>query len=84
MTPTYDGGVKKKRRSEPKPVPFIATGAVVGLVVFGIISMVGPNRDEGYNIIYDPGATLGYMSVLGICVGALVGAVVVALLTYRR
>jgi len=76
--------VKRTRRSQPKPFPFIATGAILGLIVFGVISMLGPNRNEGYGITYDPGAALGYMSVLGLCVGALVGAVVVALLTYRR
>ncbi|HCE61262.1 MAG TPA: hypothetical protein DER11_07875 [Janibacter terrae] len=71
-------------RSHPKPLPFVATGAVIGFIVFGLVSWFGPNRNEGFDITYDPGATLGYMSVLGLCVGGLVGAVVAALLTYRR
>lgn len=85
MDSTYDGGVSTKRpRSNPKPVPFVATGAIIGFIVFGVISWIGPNRNEGFDITYDPSAALGYMSVLGLLLGALVGAVVVALLTYRR
>lgn len=73
-----------RRSNNPKPAPFIATGAIVGFIVFGLISLRGPNRNEGFDINYDPGAALGYMSVLGLLVGALVGAVIVALLTYRK
>ncbi len=80
----YDVGVNSKPPSRPRPIPFIATGAIIGLIVFGVISLLGPTTDEGYNITYDPGAALGYMSVLGLCVGGLVGAVVAALLTYRK
>ncbi|WP_338749845.1 hypothetical protein [Janibacter alittae] len=76
--------MNSKPPSRPKPVPFIATGAIIGFIVFGIISLVGPNTDEGYNITYDAGAALGYMSVVGLFVGGLVGAVVAALLTYRK
>lgn len=76
--------MSKRPRSNPKPVPFIATGAVIGFILFGVIAQVGPDRNEGYDITYDPGAALGYMSVLGLLLGALVGAVVVALLTYRK
>ena len=60
------------------------TGAIVGFIVFSIVSWVGPNRDEGFDITYDPGAALGYMSMLGLFVGALVGATVAALFTYRK
>lgn len=85
MAPTYDGGVSAKRpRSRPKPLPFIATGAILGFIIFGIISWIGPNRDAGFDINYDPEAALGYMSVLGMCLGALVGAAVAALFTYRK
>lgn len=85
MPPTYDGGVSTERRpSNPKPLPFIVTGAIIGFVVFGAISWIGPNRNEGFDITYDPGSALGYMSMLGLFVGALVGAVIVALLTYRK
>lgn len=76
--------MSSKRPSRPRPFRFIATGAVVGFIVFGIYSYLGPHRDPGYGITYDVGSTLGYMSILGLCVGALVGAVVVALLSYRR
>lgn len=72
------------RRSHPKPIPFIATGAIIGFIVFGVISWVGPNVNEGYDITYDPGAALGMMSILGLFVGGLLGAVVAALFTYRR
>lgn len=74
----------KRPRSNPKPVPFVATGAIIGFIAFGVISWIGPNRNEGFDITYDPGATLGYMSVLGLLLGALVGAAVFALLTYRK
>ena len=85
MAPTYDGGVSAQRpRSNPKPIPFIVTGAIIGFIVFGLISYFGPNRNEGFDITYDPSATLGYMSVLGLCVGGLLGAVVAALFTYRK
>ena len=57
---------------------------IIGFVVFGAISWIGPNRNEGFDITYDPGSALGYMSMLGLFVGALVGAVIVALLTYRK
>lgn len=73
-----------KRPSHPKPIPFIATGAIIGFIVFSIISWLGPNVNEGYKISYDPGAALGFMSVVGLCVGGLLGAVVAALLTYRK
>lgn len=85
MTPTYDEGVSTRRpRSNPKPVPFIVTGAIIGFVVFGLVSWFGPNRNSGFDINYDPGSSLGYMSVLGLLLGALVGAAVAALFTYRR
>ena len=85
MLPTYDGGVSTNRRSSnPKPLPFIATGAIIGFIVFGLVSWFGPNRNAGFDINYDPSAALGYMSVLGMLLGALVGAAVVALLTYRK
>lgn len=85
MSPIYDGGVSAQRpRSNPKPIPFIVTGAIIGFIVFGLISYFGPNRNEGFDITYDPSATLGYMSVLGLCVGGLLGAVVAALFTYRK
>lgn len=85
MCPTYDGGVKSQRpRSRPKPIPFVTTGAIIGFIVFSIISWLGPNRNENFDINYDPGAALGYMSVFGIFIGALLGAAVAALFTYRR
>ena len=85
MPPTYDGGVKQKRpRSNPKPIPFITTGAIIGFLIFSAISWWGPNRDAGFDITYDPSATLGYMSVFGVFIGGLVGAAVAALFTYRR
>mgnify|MGYP006985708005 FL=1 len=74
----------QRPRSNPKPIPFVVTGAVIGFVVFGVVSWLGPNRNEGFDITYDPGAALGYMSVLGLFLGALVGAAVAALFTYRR
>lgn len=75
---------KKRPRSNPKPIPFIATGAILGFIVFSAISWWGPNRDAGFDINYDPGAALGYMSVLGLFIGALLGAAATALFTYRR
>ncbi len=67
MAPTYDGGVTKKRpRSNPKPIPFITTGAILGFIVFSAVSWWGPNRDAGFDINYDPSAALGYMSVFGL------------------
>ena len=60
------------------------TGAIVGFVVFSVVSWIGPNRNEGFDITYDPGAALGYMSVFGLQLGALVGAAVAALFTYRK
>lgn len=60
------------------------TGAIVGFILFSVVSWLGPNRNEGFDINYDPGAALGYMSVLGLCLGALVGAAVAALFTYRK
>ncbi|WP_435201993.1 hypothetical protein [Janibacter sp. GS2] len=74
----------KRRRSQPKPVPFIMTGAIIGFLIFSVVSWLGPNRNEGFDINYDPGAALGYMSVMGLCLGALVGAAVAALFTYRK
>ena len=80
----YHGAVKNTRPNRPKPVPFIATGAIIGFIVFGLISVLRPNENTAYDITYDAGAALGMMSVLGLFVGGIVGAVVAALLTYRR
>lgn len=80
----YHGAVKNTRPNRPKPVPFIATGAVIGFILFSAVSWFGPNRNEGFDVTYDPGAALGYMSMLGLLLGALVGAVVAALFTYRK
>ena len=74
----------QRPRSNPKPIPFIVTGAIIGFIVFGLISYFGPNRNEGFDITYDPSAALGYMSVFGLCLGALIGAAVAALFTYRK
>lgn len=60
------------------------TGAIVGFILFSVISWIGPNRNDGFDINYDPSAALGYMSVFGLLLGALVGAAVAALFTYRR
>nr|WP_257909267.1 hypothetical protein [Janibacter limosus] len=49
----------KRPRSNPKPLPFVATGAIVGFIVFGVISWIGPNRNEGFDITYDPSAAPG-------------------------
>ena len=80
----YHGAVKSTRRNHPRPIPFIATGAIIGFIVFGLISVLRPNENTAYDITYDAGAALGMMSVLGLFVGGIVGAVVAALLTYRR
>lgn len=69
---------------QPQADPLHRDGAIIGFIVFGLISYFGPNRNEGFDITYDPSATLGYMSVLGLCVGGLLGAVVAALFTYRK
>lgn len=76
--------MKSTRRRYPKPIPFVVTGAIIGFIVFSVISWLGPNSNEGYNISYDPGAALGLMSVLGLFVGGFVGLVVAALLAGRR
>ena len=60
------------------------TGAIVGFILFSVVSWLGPNRNGGFDINYDPSAALGYMSVFGLCLGALVGAAVAALFTYRK
>lgn len=58
-------------------------GGLVGFVVFGIISLLGPDENVAYDISYDPSVSLGVMSVFGLLLGALVGAVVAALFAAR-
>lgn len=71
------------RPARPRPWRFIVLGGIVGFIAFGILSMLRPDVDTGYDITYDPSVTLGFMSLFGLFLGALAGAVVAALLAAR-
>ncbi|GAB3107250.1 hypothetical protein GCM10027055_02580 [Janibacter alkaliphilus] len=71
------------RRSRPRPWRFIAVGGILGFVVLGILSMLRPDTNEGFDVSYDPSVSLGFMSLFGLFLGALLGALLAALLAVR-
>lgn len=71
------------RRSRPRPWRFIAVGGILGFVVLGIVSMIGPDTNESFDVSYDPSVSLGFMSLFGLFLGALLGALLAAVLSVR-
>lgn len=72
-----------ERRRQPRHWRFITVGALLGFVIFGVISMIGPDRGGEFGRSVDPGAALGLLSMFGIFIGGLLGAVVAALFAGR-
>lgn len=71
------------RRSRPRPWRFIVVGGLLGFVVLGVVSMTRPDRNEGFDVTYDPSVSLGFLSLFGLFGGALLGLVVAAVLAER-
>lgn len=71
--------VSARRRRDPNFVSFLVTGAVLGFVAGAALSLRG-----GAAARYSEGSALGYLGVLGACMGALAAGVVAVLLDRRR
>lgn len=67
------------RRRDPHFSSFIATGAVVGLVVGVLVALVGRQAPD-----YSLTTAVGYFGVLGGGLGALLGGLVAVLFTLRN
>lgn len=52
-------------------------------MLLGLVSMLRPDRDEGFDVAYDPSVSLGLLSLFGLFGGALIGLLVAALLAER-
>ncbi|MDQ0277975.1 putative membrane protein [Arthrobacter silviterrae] len=65
-------------RRAPKYVPFLIAGALVGVVVAGILTLISPGIEN-----FDPSSIFGFFAVLLVLPGAGLGAVV-ALVIDRR
>ena len=72
---TYRGGVRPTR--EPRIPAFLATGAVLGALVFLLIDRLGPQGGP-----FTESSTTGYMLVVGLALGG--GEHVVPLALARR
>jgi len=67
-----------KVRRPPSFSAFLVTGALVGLLVGFVASVVGP-VDARYGAV----AVLGFLGLIGACLGALVGGLIAVLLDRR-
>jgi hypothetical protein len=67
-----------KVRRPPSFPAFLGTGAVVGLMVGFVVSLVGPVDPR-----YDPLAALGFLGLICACLGLLVGGLIAVLLDRR-
>ena len=68
-----------KKRREPKILRFLLTGAIVGFVVFGLIAIVSPDLENSWGASYSATTAVGYMSVFGMLLGTICGAVAAAI-----
>lgn len=68
-----------RQYGEPRPFAFIATGAVLGILLGTAIYLINPDNGD-----YSARTAFGYLAVFGGLLGALVGGVVAAVLSYRR
>lgn len=69
----------RNRRREPRVASFIVTGALVGFLVGSVLYAIGDDNGQ-----YSARTALGYLSVLGMLIGALAGAALAALVAGRR
>lgn len=74
---TYRGGVRPTR--EHRIPAFLATGAVLGALVFLLIDRLGPQGGP-----FTESSTTGYMLVVGLALGAILGAVAAAVASALR
>lgn len=75
-TPAVQRTIKVRRA--PKFVPFMIAGALVGVVVAGIFTMLSPGVEQ-----FEPSSIFGFFTVLLMVPGAGLGAIV-ALVIDRR
>jgi hypothetical protein len=68
----------RKVRSAPKFTAFLLTGALAGLLVGVLLSLIGPADAS-----YDPSAVLGFLGLIFAGLGMLVGGIVAVLLDRR-
>lgn len=69
-------------RRAPKFVPFLIAGAILGLVVAGVLTLISPSIEA-----FEPSSIFGFFAVLLILPGAGLGAVVALILdrvSFRR
>lgn len=58
---------------------FLLTGAILGFVVFGLIAIINPELENQFGVSYSATTAVGYMSVFGMLLGAIGGAVAAAI-----
>lgn len=63
---------------------WIGTGAVLGFAILGGISLLSGNQSDATGVTYSGSTAVGFMGVFGAALGALVAAVVLALVVGRR
>ncbi|WP_370891851.1 hypothetical protein [Janibacter sp. GXQ6167] len=68
-----------KKRREPKILSFLLTGAIIGFVVFGLVAILNPELENQWGATYSATTAVGYMSVFGMLLGAICGAVAAAI-----
>jgi len=67
-----------KVAKKPKFAPFLVTGALLGLLIGGLLSLAGP-----VDARYDASAALGFLGLVGAGLGMLAGGVIAVLLDKR-
>ncbi|GAA1767117.1 hypothetical protein [Nostocoides vanveenii] len=71
--------IRFRQYGEPRPLAFIATGAVLGIVVGVLIYLLNPDNGD-----YSARTAFGYLAVFCGLLGGLLGGVVASVLSYRR
>ncbi|WP_252976166.1 hypothetical protein [Janibacter melonis] len=74
---------RRRRRGAPMVWRWIGTGAIIGFALLGAYAMTSDNVNEATRQSYSATTAVGFMGMLGACIGALVAAVVLALVMGR-
>ena len=75
---------RRPRRGAPRVWRWIGTGAFVGFLLLSALSWFTGNTSDSSGVTYTVGTGMGLMGVFGAFLGALVAAVVLALVLGRE